>query len=161
MALITQSFLRERTKAASGYQTETYVRSFASEFLAKEKREAPTTQAYDIFLSHSSEDAILIKALRDILVSHGYTVYVDWIDDPQLNRQSVTKDTAAVLRARMGQCKSLLFATSDAAKKSVWMPWELGYVDAKTKSRVAIVPIVPDANQNDDFKGQEYCKRHR
>jgi hypothetical protein len=36
------------------------------------------------------------------------------------------------------------------------MPWELGYMDAKTKSRVAVAPIVDDAIANNEYKGQEY-----
>lgn len=36
------------------------------------------------------------------------------------------------------------------------MPWELGYLDAKTGSRVAIVPMVADTDAQADFRGQEY-----
>src|SRR5436190_18295287 len=87
---------------------------------------------------------------------NGYSVYVDWIEDPQLDRSQVTKHTAAALRARMRQCKCLLFATSEASKKSIWMPWELGYMDAHRYSRVAIAPMVEDYEANREFKGQEY-----
>lgn len=90
------------------------------------------------------------------MVDAGCTVYVDWIEAPQLDRQSVSKASAAVLRERMDSCKTLLFATSSATKKSIWMPWELGYMDAKTKSRVAIVPIVEDLDADKEFIGQEY-----
>lgn len=156
MGLITKSYVLEKAKAASGFQYEPNIRAFASNSLLEAIQAASTTQEYDIFLSHAAEDAILIKGLRDELVSHGFTVYVDWIEDPLLDRSLVTRHTAAVLRARMNQCRCLLFATSDASKKSVWMPWELGYVDARTESRVAIAPIVPDSEQNTEFKGQEY-----
>jgi hypothetical protein len=36
------------------------------------------------------------------------------------------------------------------------MPWELGYMDSMTRSRVAIVPIVDDQNSLDEFRGVEY-----
>jgi hypothetical protein len=156
MALFTESFLREKARGKFGYLTEASLRTFSADALGKEKRAASLTQTYDIFLSHSSEDAILIKALRDELAEQGYSVYVDWIDDPQLDRAHVNRETAAVLRERMRSCRSLLFATSAAARGSIWMPWELGYVDARTGARVAIVPIVPDPQASAEFKGQEY-----
>jgi hypothetical protein len=156
MALLTQSYLRSKAQTASGYFNENNIRTFSAEMLGKEARAATPTQSFDIFLSHASEDAILIKGLRDELVSCGHSVYVDWIDDPQLDRSHVTKHSAAVLRERMRQCRCLLFATSVAAKDSVWMPWELGYVDARTSSRVAIAPMVPEADAQKEFKGQEY-----
>lgn len=136
---------------------EANIRKFAADELLNEKKAAVRlTKTYDIFLSHSSEDAIYIKALRDYLVEAGHSVYVDWIEDPQLNRANVTKDTAAVLRQRMNCCRCLLYATSDAARKSVWMPWELGFMDAKTNSRIAVAPIVDDSAADKEFKGQEY-----
>jgi hypothetical protein len=157
MPLLTKSDLLSKVSKASGYFAEANIRKFAADELLNEKRAADRlTKTYDIFLSHSSEDAIYIKALRDYLVEAGYTVYVDWIEDPQLNRANVTKETAGLLRQRMNCCRCLLYATSDAARKSVWMPWELGYVDARTKSRVAIAPIVDDDAASKEFKGQEY-----
>lgn len=155
MALLTETYLRSRV-SSPGLYTEAGLREYATRVLLNEKRAATPTQSFDIFLSHASEDAIIIKALRDELVAAGYTVYVDWIDDPQLNREHVTKETAAVLRSRMRQCKSLLFATSNAARKSVWMPWELGFMDVFTQTRVAIVPVVKDSEADGEFKGQEY-----
>ena len=38
----------------------------------------------------------------------------------------------------------------------MWMPWELGYMDAIRDSRVAIAPMVPDYEANSEFRGQEY-----
>jgi hypothetical protein len=157
VALLTKSSLHENVKAKSGFIYESNIRNFAAGELLTAKMAADRTAAtYDIFLSHSCEDAIYIKALRDELTDAGFSVYVDWIEDPQLNRANVTKETAADLRRRMNSCKSLLYATSEAAKKSVWMPWELGYMDSKTKARVAIVPIVEEVEKNDEFKGREY-----
>jgi hypothetical protein len=157
VALLTKSFLHGAVKAKSGFLSEEYIRNFAvNELLAAKTAADRTYTTYDIFLSHSSEDAIYIKALRDELTAAGFSVYVDWINDPQLNRANVNKDTAGVLRQRMNSCRSLLYATSDAAEKSVWMPWELGYVDAKTKSRVGIIPIVEEKEKDTEFKGREY-----
>lgn len=156
MALLTESFLRSKAQAASGFIYESNIRNFSANALANEKKMAAAADEFDIFLSHAFEDAILIKALRDVLVEAGHSVYVDWIEDPQFERKYVSKYTAAGLRQRMSQCRSLLFATSEAAKTSLWMPWELGFMDSETTSRVAIAPIVPSGQQSDEFKGQEY-----
>lgn len=156
MSLLTESYLRRKVAVSAGHYSEAGQREFAVRTLLNERRSASTSATYDIFLSHASEDAIIIKAVRDELTDAGYSVYVDWIDDPQLERSHVNTATAALLRDRMKQCKSLLFATSSAARKSVWMPWELGFMDAFTKTRVAIVPIVPDDDADKGFKGQEY-----
>jgi len=111
-------------------------------------------RAYDIFLSHSFRDAELILGLKVMLEREGRTVYVDWISDPTLDRTKVTKDTASVLRHRMRSCRSLIYATSENASSSKWMPWELGYFDGYKSDHVSILPLV----QSDDYEwdGQEY-----
>src|SRR5712664_2340415 len=98
MALLTQSYLREKARVASGHFTDHYIRASAASSLANAKLKALLTESYDIFLSHASEDAILIRGLRDELLECGYSVYVDWIEDPKLDRNHVTIETAAVLR---------------------------------------------------------------
>ncbi|TFB13573.1 TIR domain-containing protein [Filobacillus milosensis] len=110
---------------------------------------------YDVFLSHSYSDAEVILGLCYFIESLGYTVYLDWKEDPQMNRGQVTKLTANTLRKRMGQSASLLFATSEHSTESVWMPWELGYFDA-LKGKVAILPLTIRSNSIDEYKGQEY-----
>jgi hypothetical protein len=111
---------------------------------------------YDIFLSHSSKDAQIILGILDSLNDLGYKVYVDWVDDPQLDRGNVTKATANTLRTRMIQSKSLLYATTQNASSSKWMPWELGYMDGK-KDRAAILPVFEtESSSSLTYKGQEY-----
>ena len=156
MALLTKSYLSAKAQKSSGFATDSYVRASSAEKLLNFANAATAYETFDIFLSHSREDAILIKGLRDELTDLGLSVYVDWIEDPQLDRSNVTTATACVLRARMRQAKCLLFATSEAAKKSVWMPWELGYMDGYRTSRVAIAPMVEDYQASGEFKGQEY-----
>jgi hypothetical protein len=156
MAPLTKSYLLAKAQSSSGFLTAHFVRSTSAEKLLNLAKAATAHDNFVIFLSHSREDAILIEGLRDELTGRGYQVYVDWIEDLQLDRSNVTKDTAAALRARMKQAKCLLFATSESARKSVWMPWELGYMDAYRSSRVAIAPIVADQDASSEFKGQEY-----
>ncbi|MBK6616473.1 MAG: hypothetical protein IPG27_21115 [Ottowia sp.] len=83
----------------------------------------------------------------------GYEVYVDWIHDRQLSRDSVTKETAEVLRRRMRSSKSLFFATTANSSASKWMPWELGYKDGQNK-RAAILPV--SQSSTNTYSGQEY-----
>lgn len=110
-------------------------------------------KTYDIFLSHSSNDAELVEGLRLELKDMGYSVYVDWIEDPELDRSQVSKDTALMLQQRMKNCKSLIYAFSESAASSKWMPWELGYFDG-IKGTVAVLPI--SLTGKSDFKGSEY-----
>lgn len=110
---------------------------------------------FDIFLSHSYDDRIYIRKLKEHLESEfNLSCYVDWLCEPQkLKRHMVSKETAAILRQRMKQSKSLVFCTSKSSANSKWMPWELGYFDA-LKGLVAILPITE--YRDDRFQGQEY-----
>lgn len=112
----------------------------AAEILANEARSFASVKTYDIFLSHSFKDGELIYGLKAELEKRQLTVYVDWIEDPQLSRENVTKDTARTLRDRMKLCTALLYATSQNTQDSRWMPWELGYFDGVT-GKVAICPV--------------------
>jgi len=112
---------------------------------------------YDIFLSHSSLDKNQVAMLADVISEFGFSVYLDWRADPQLDRANVTRDTAATLRRRMKNCRCLLYAQSINALQSRWMPWETGFMDG-LKDRVAIVPLVQKTidGEDDNFSGQEY-----
>jgi hypothetical protein len=110
---------------------------------------------YDIFLSHSFLDADDVLLLKEYLESLGFTVFVDWIESPELDRTEVTPETAAYLRAVIDRSASLLYAISSNASKSRWMPWELGYGDG-VHGRVAILPITDQQTSSETYKGQEY-----
>lgn len=111
------------------------------------------SKVYDIFLSHSSDDAILVAGLKLELEDLGHSVYVDWIEDANLDRKNVNKETALLLQQRMKQCKSLIYAFSENATNSKWMPWELGYFDG-IKGTVAVLPI--SKTSKNSFVGSEY-----
>jgi hypothetical protein len=120
---------------------------------ARAQAQSPT-KTYDIFLSHSFQDAELILGLKlKLEKDFGHSVYVDWVDDPQLDRSKVDAATAEALRIRMHRCKGLLYAATDNSAASKWMPWECGYFDGKF-GRSAILPITDYAKS--DYKGQEY-----
>ncbi len=108
---------------------------------------------YDIFLSHSYKDKKLVEALYLELNSRSYKVYVDWICNTNLDRNLINRETAQVIRENIKKSKCLIYATSDSAKVSRWMPWECGYMDGFS-GYVAILPIT---NRIDDaFKGEEF-----
>ena len=111
---------------------------------------------FDIFLSHSFNDAGLVLGIKRLLEEAGKSVYIDWIDDPDLERGSVSGKTARKLRLRMGQCSTLIYAYSQSSQSSRWMPWELGYFDG-LNGNVAVLPIVPDQGTL-DFEKEEYLQ---
>ncbi len=112
--------------------------------------------SFDIFISHSFLDKDEVEGLYLELTRLGYTVYVDWIIDPHLDRSNITKQSAILIRKRLRMSKSLLLATSVNAAISKWMPWELGYVDGNT-NLCAILPVSKDSwNTPKHYKGLEY-----
>lgn len=155
MSLISVQEVREAGAATKYGRVTGTLNKSASSGTARFSESAGATDEYDIFLSHTSADKTLIKDLVRFLEQFDLSVYVDWINDPQLDRTRVTKSTAATLRDRMKQCRGLLFATSNNAEESIWMPWELGYFDA-CKGRCAIIPLTARKGLPDYYPGQEY-----
>ena len=153
MALFTEQQIRARFESEKRTRNSRGYRYFSATEALNEGRIVDSTQQYDIFLSHSSKDMELIAGLKLILEDLGYKVYVDWNDDA-LNPNVITPETAKILRERMKQCKSLIYAFSENASNSKWMPWELGYFDALRNSRVAVLPISQTAKKA--YKGSEY-----
>ncbi|HWR14028.1 MAG TPA: TIR domain-containing protein [Terriglobales bacterium] len=131
--------LSEVRAAAQAYQARQPVRKSATQILSDQVRDYSPARTYDVFLSHSKEDAELILGVKAILEGNGLSVYVDWVDDPQLDRSNVTAETANVLRKRMRSCRQFVFATSENSPKSVWMPWELGYYDGYKNGSVSMI----------------------
>ncbi len=115
----------------------------------------PLTDTFDIFLSHSFLDKSVVQGLYLELTAMGFSVYVDWIIDPDLDRSNVTKESAKRIRDRMKSCRALLLAISVNAAISKWMPWELGFIDGD-KGLCAIIPISDSKEYT--YKGYEYLK---
>ncbi|WP_191603429.1 hypothetical protein [Marinomonas algicola] len=99
MALIKESDLRSYSKKSS----------ISLEILSSRELDY---EKFDVFLSHSYLDKDIVFRLKNYLEEQELFVYVDWIDDKQLECESVNSATAEVFRKRMTQCQSLLFATS-------------------------------------------------
>jgi hypothetical protein len=147
MALMNEALLR----AAASEVTRRFAKT-ANKML----EEATTTYktSFDVFLSHSRLDSEIVLGAKVVIEATGRSVYVDWIEDPGLDRGSVSPKTAETLRTRMKQSTSLFYAHSGNSTKSRWMPWELGYFDG-FNGNVAVLPIVQSSGQG-DYKGEEY-----
>ncbi|EHU0373429.1 TIR domain-containing protein [Vibrio cholerae] len=150
MALFKESDIRSRAKL----ETQRTLYKSNSRILAESSALFNKSKTYDIFLSHSSKDAELILGVKATLQDMGYSVYVDWVEDAQLDRSNVNEATAQLLRERMDASKSLFYVTTENAESSKWMPWECGYFDG-IKDKVAILPIKKHSNDN-HYQGQEY-----
>lgn len=149
MSLFVESEVRARAE-----QIERIIAKSANRIIRESASEFSKYSSYDVFLSHSIRDAKIILGIKGILEDLGYTVYVDWIEDPQLDRSKVSKKTAEKLRKRMKTSKSLFYVTTENAENSKWMPWECGYFDG-FKEKVAIVPV-KKSSSNNEYNGQEY-----
>ncbi|MGE5494515.1 MAG: toll-Interleukin receptor [Burkholderiales bacterium] len=111
-----------------------------------------TEKKYDLFLSHSSLDKTLVLTLVQLFNEASYSIYVDWIEDTELDRNSVTKETADILKKRMNASLGLAYIATKNSIDSKWCPWELGYFDGKKNTRCCILPIIEERA----FRGQEY-----
>lgn len=152
MAYFTKSEARNAAARSRGLQ-----KSFGSNpgrVLKESVTAATAADRFDVFLSHSIADAEIVLGIKQLLEESGLKVYVDWVEDAQLDRRAVTKETAAVLRQRMMQSQSLIYLASDNSSASKWMPWELGFFDGFMPGGVAIMPVLD--SPTDTFRGQEY-----
>ena len=116
---------------------------------------ASSSATFDIFLSHSYKNKDLALEIKEKFRTYDFSVYIDWIEDPELDRKNVNKNTANRLRHRIQQCKSLAFLDTPEALESKWTPWEVGFADAN-KQRVFIIPKKKKKISYRDYKGQEF-----
>jgi uncharacterized protein YecE (DUF72 family) len=144
MALYTSDYLRNVSRNKSSNER---IRLFEQRNVFQ--------AGFDIFLCHSFLDKEEVEGLYLELSRMGFTVYVDWIVDPQLERNNVTKESAELIRKRLRASKTLLLATSSNAELSKWMPWELGYVDGHTQL-CALIPISRNNERITSFHRREY-----
>lgn len=128
----------------------------ASKILSESTRTFSAYKTYDIFLSHSIKDSRIILGLKADLERRGLSVYVDWVEDIQLDRSKVNRETADLIRTRINSCKSLFYALSKDSKLSSWVQWELGYADGNKNGKVAILPIDDPNHYDNSFYKQEY-----
>ena len=125
------------------YSRESYFKGVVSRMPIIEQQRtfsAGSNELFDVFLSYNINDKDVVKGIYYVLKNMGFKVYVDFMVDPQLDRRSVTKETAECIQSRLKHSKSLIYAQSSNAAMSKWMPWELGVVDGNT-SKCFIMPV--------------------
>jgi len=151
MALLSREELKLKAQKKFGY----FAKSESSKILNESVRTFSITKAYDIFLSHSYLDSDEIEALKEEFEERGFSVYVDWIEDKHLNRESVTIETAKTIKQRLKTCKTLVYAFSINTPNSKWMTWELGYFDG-FNGQVAVLPLTDKSSNRESYKGIEF-----
>jgi hypothetical protein len=152
MAYFTKT--EARSAAARGNYTQRSAGKTYDKILDEAVTAARDYDSFDVFLSHSVNDAELIMGVKTLLEEQGFKVYVDWIEDRHLDRRAVSKETAELLRRRLRQSKSLIYVATENATSSKWMPWELGFFDGFKPGNVAVMPLL--VNASDPFPQQEY-----
>ena len=125
------------------YSRESYFKGIVARMPINEQQRtfsAGSNELFDEFLSYNINDKDVVKGIYYVLKNMGIKVYVDFMVDPQLDRRSVTKETAECIQSRLKHSKSLIYAQSSNAAMSKWMPWELGVVEGNT-SKCFIMPV--------------------
>lgn len=151
--MAARHFTKAEARAAAERATRQFVARSAGQILDSVRANTLDSETFDIFLSHAIADAELVLGVKQLLEQQGATVYVDWSHDRRLDRSRVNAETAALLRQRMRQSKSLIYLATDAATTSKWMPWELGFFDGYRTGGVAIMLVLD--RETDCFAGQE------
>lgn len=135
------------------FYSEEYFLREGRNILLREQREfsdsvkhAPMTAKFDVFLSYNISNIDVVKSIYYFLTKKGLKVYLDCIVDPDMERSETDKQTAERIHKRLMNSNSLLYAQSQEAGKSNWMPWELGVVDGNTH-RCYIMPVTKNAKQ--------------
>ena len=147
--IITEEFLKK-----SGYLYHSNMNIRKNQILNENQNLFSKSKNYDLFISHSSMDNDLVYTLIGLFNKAKYSVYVDYVEDPQLNRSNVNRITAETLRNRMKACNGLAYISTTNIVTSKWCPWELGYMDSNKNGKCAILPILK--SYSNTFKGQEY-----
>lgn len=125
------------------YSRESYFKGVVARMPINEQQRtfsAGSNELFDVFLSYNINDKDVVKGIYYVLKNMGFKVYVDFMVDPQLDRRSVTKESAECIQSRLKHSKSLIYAQSSNAAMSKWMPWEPGVVDGNT-SKCFIMPV--------------------
>jgi len=148
-------FTKQEARRAAQASVNRSSRAFNAKGRLTESFESSSSNTrFDVFLSHSIDDAELVLGVKELLEEEGLTVYVDWDTDKHLSRDKVNKETAELLRVRLRQSKSLIYIATDNSSNSKWMPWELGFFDGYRPDGVAILPLLDF--ETETFVGQEY-----
>ena len=95
--ILSKSYLSQQAERRNiteyGQQKERIIYENAELSMRYDSVQKRNIKDYDIFLSHSSLDKKLVLTLVSLFNEAGYSVYVDWIEDIQLDRSNVNNST--------------------------------------------------------------------
>jgi len=114
---------------------------------------------YDVFLSHSTKDMMLIKQIRKKLEDeNNISVYIDWDEDSGASRD----DIANIVKDAMKRSRSFLVVKTDNSDDSSWVSWETGYFDNKDANKIGVLLVEDEENgfTHEIFHHQEYLKSY-
>jgi len=114
-----------------------------------------------VFLSHSHQDNDIVGLIIEFLLTVGVYVYVDWLD-PTMPR-TTSAETARKIKERIVICERFVVLLTENSKESKWVPWELGFADAKKKNEnIGIFPVLRNPYANGStFSGLEYMQLYQ
>lgn len=114
-----------------------------------------------VFLSHSHQDNDIVGNIIEFLLTVGVFVYVDWLDPTM--PQVTSGETASKIKERIIQCERFVVLLTENSKESKWVPWELGFADAKKNNEnIAIFPVKRSSSTSDSvFSGLEYMQLYQ
>lgn len=119
------------------------------------------SRKYDLFVSHSQDDADRVRELTTAWTAAGVRIFVDY-DVPSLvdasHRGTMSLDDIEGLREAAIQCHVFVFVASKRSVQSGWMPWELGLAHGAV-GRVHICEL--DKGALDDFSEREYMRLYK
>lgn len=125
--------------------------------VAKSLHEARQIGAKTAFLCHSHKDRTLVEGLTNLLLSTGWRVYVDWMDNSMPEKPN--RVTAQKIKNKIIQTNYFLFLATENSMKSRWCPWEIGCADGvKDIDNIIIIPTRDDYGFN---YGSEYLDLYR
>lgn len=118
-------------------------------------------QRRTVFLSHSHHDNDIVLSIIEFLLTIDTYVYVDWLDPTM--PQVTSAETATKIKERIIQCERFIVLLSEHSKESKWVPWELGFADAKKdNSKISIFPVKRSIYTSDsNFDGLEYMELYQ
>lgn len=114
-----------------------------------------------VFLSHSHQDKDIVGSVVNFLLNIGILVYVDWLD-PEMP-QITSGVTATKIKDKIDKCDRFVVLVTEKSRESKWVPWEVGYADAKKSPENIGVLVVKRYSYTEDseFDGIEYMQLYR
>lgn len=149
MAILTKQ------KFASQAQSRSYL-TFSST-LKEARSDNRNSKTVSVFLSHSHLDRDMIEAGVTIFKNLPVSVYVDWTDETM--PETTNGITAAKIKQKIDDNRKFILLATNNAVISKWCNWELGVGDVKklNQDHLAIIPL---ADNNGDWKGNEYLQMY-